>query len=93
VDLLLSQVKNSIRDLLEAKGIRARVLDKVNARGEVVIAAIVSRSSLGAMTARDAELIQRVRQRGQLTRDELDEITDVETLKAIVLEMLKRDAP
>jgi hypothetical protein len=43
------------------------------------------------MTARDAELIQRVRERGQLTRDELDEITDVETLKAIVLEMLKRD--
>ena len=43
VDLLISQLKLAIRDLLEKKGIRARVLDKVNAQGERVIGIILSR--------------------------------------------------
>lgn len=40
VDLLLIQLKAAIRRLLEEKGIRARVLDKVNRYGEVVIGII-----------------------------------------------------
>jgi hypothetical protein len=43
VDLLINQLKIAIRDLLEKKGIRARVLDKVNARGEIVIGVIIEK--------------------------------------------------
>lgn len=43
MDLLISQLKLAIRDLLEKKGIRARVLDKVNAQGERVIGIILAR--------------------------------------------------
>jgi hypothetical protein len=41
VDLLLQQLKAAIRALLEAKGIRARILDKVNRYGETVIGIII----------------------------------------------------
>jgi hypothetical protein len=43
VDLLIQQLKLAIRDLLEKKGIRARVLDKINAQGERVIGIILAR--------------------------------------------------
>jgi hypothetical protein len=43
VDLLVVQLKAAIRRLLETKGVRARVLDKVNRYGEVVIGIIIER--------------------------------------------------
>lgn len=43
MDLLISQLKLAIRDLLEKKGVRARVLDKINAQGERVIGIILAR--------------------------------------------------
>jgi hypothetical protein len=43
VDLLVSQLKAAIRALLEAKRIRARVLDKINRHGEIVIGIILDR--------------------------------------------------
>lgn len=43
MDLLVIQLKASIRRILETKGVRARVLDKVNRYGEVVIGVILER--------------------------------------------------
>jgi hypothetical protein len=43
VDLLVVQLKAAIRRLLDNKGVRARVLDKVNRYGEVVIGVIIER--------------------------------------------------
>jgi len=43
VDLLVVQLKTAIRRLLETKGVRGRVLDKVNRYGEVVIGVILER--------------------------------------------------
>jgi hypothetical protein len=43
VDLLVTQLKAAIRRILETKGVRARVLDKVNRYGEVVIGVILER--------------------------------------------------
>jgi hypothetical protein len=43
MDLLINQLKLAIRDLLERKGIRARVLDKTNSQGERVIGIILSK--------------------------------------------------
>lgn len=43
MDLLVVQLKSAIRRLLEAKGVRARVLDKVNRYGEVVIGVILEK--------------------------------------------------
>jgi hypothetical protein len=51
MDLLVGQLKNAIRRLLEEKGIRARVLEKVNRYGEVVIGVILERPG-GGMDAR-----------------------------------------
>ncbi len=45
MDLLVSQLKNAIRRVLDAKGVRARVLDKVNRYGEVVIGVILERAA------------------------------------------------
>lgn len=45
VDLLIVQLKASIRRLLDTKGVRGRVLDKVNRYGEVVIGVILERPS------------------------------------------------
>jgi hypothetical protein len=43
VDLLVVQLKAAIRRLLDTKGVRARVLDKVNRYGEVVIGVIIEK--------------------------------------------------
>jgi len=43
MDLLVVQLKAAIRRLLDAKGIRARVLEKVNRYGEVVIGIILEK--------------------------------------------------
>jgi len=43
VDLLVVQLKAAIRRLLDGKGVRARVLDKVNRYGEVVIGVILEK--------------------------------------------------
>lgn len=43
MDLLIVQLKAAIRRLLESKGVRARVLDKVNRYGEVVIGVILEK--------------------------------------------------
>jgi hypothetical protein len=43
VDLLVVQLKAAIRRLLDTKGVRARVLDKVNRYGEVVIGVILEK--------------------------------------------------
>lgn len=43
MDLLVVQLKAAIRRLLDAKGVRARVLDKVNRYGEVVIGIILEK--------------------------------------------------
>jgi hypothetical protein len=43
VDLLVVQLKAAIRKLLDAKGVRARVLDKVNRYGEIVIGVILEK--------------------------------------------------
>lgn len=43
MDLLVMQLKAAIRRLLEDKGVRARVVDKVNRYGEVVIGVILER--------------------------------------------------
>lgn len=43
MDLLVVQLKAAIRRVLDAKGIRARVLDKVNRYGEVVIGVILEK--------------------------------------------------
>lgn len=42
MDLLVSQLKTAIRRLLDTKGIRARVVDKMNRHGEVVIGVILA---------------------------------------------------
>lgn len=64
MDLLVVQLKAAIRRLLETKGVRARVLDKVNRYGEVVIGVIIERpvtaSATGtapATTRADAETV------------------------------------
>lgn len=43
MDLLIVQLKAAIRRMLDAKGVRARVLDKVNRYGEVVIGVILEK--------------------------------------------------
>lgn len=43
MDLLVIQLKAAIRRVLDTKGVRARVLDKVNRYGEVVIGVILER--------------------------------------------------
>lgn len=45
MDLLVIQLKAAIRRLLDSKGVRARVLDKVNRYGEVVIGVILEKPS------------------------------------------------
>ena len=43
MDLLVVQLKAAIRRLLKDKGVRGRVLDKMNRYGEVVIGVILER--------------------------------------------------
>lgn len=47
MDLLVVQLKSALRRLLDAKGVRARVLDKVNRYGEVVIGVILEKPEGG----------------------------------------------
>ena len=51
MNLLISQLKAGIQRLLESKGIRARVLDKVNRYGEVVIGIILEKPETEVRTA------------------------------------------
>lgn len=55
MDLLVVQLKAAIRRLLEDKGVRARVLDKMNRHGEVVIGVILERDSSGREEERGAD--------------------------------------
>ena len=42
MNLLINALKGELKDLAKAKGLdQARVLDKVNARGELVVAIII----------------------------------------------------
>lgn len=47
MELLVNQLKIALRELLERKGIRARVLDKTNANGERVIGIIIAKDQNG----------------------------------------------
>ncbi len=42
MDLKTSQLKNKIYDLLKESGINGSVVDKINARGELVIAVVLN---------------------------------------------------
>jgi hypothetical protein len=53
VNLLVNQLKLAIRELLERKGVKARVLDKVNGRGEIVIGVILEAPQDGPGLTRD----------------------------------------
>lgn len=55
MDLLVVQLKAAIRRLLDGKGVRARVLDKVNRYGEVVIGVILERPTARTPQALTAE--------------------------------------
>ena len=55
MDLLIVQLKAAIRRLLETKGVRGRVLDKVNRYGEVVIGVILERPGPGGAPPRAPE--------------------------------------
>ena len=50
MDLLVVQLKAAIRRLLDTKGVRGRVLDKVNRYGEIVIGVILERATPTAGT-------------------------------------------
>ena len=54
MDLLVVQLKAAIRRLLHHKGVRGRVLDKVNRYGEIVIGVILERASPGTPADRSA---------------------------------------
>ena len=54
MDILVVQLKAAIRRLLDTKGVRGRVLDKVNRYGEIVIGVILERASPGTPTDRSA---------------------------------------
>lgn len=45
MDLIVVQLKAAIRRLLDNKGVRGRVLDKVNRYGETVIGVILERAT------------------------------------------------
>ncbi len=49
MDLLVVQLKAAIRRLLDEKGVRARVLDKMNRYGEIVIGVVLERAPPGKM--------------------------------------------
>lgn len=54
MDLLIGQLKNAIRRLLDQKGVRARVLDKVNRYGEIVIGIIIEKPGAEANETNDS---------------------------------------
>ena len=55
MDLLVVQLKAAIRRLLDSKGVRARVLDKVNRYGEVVIGVIIEKPTPPRMPRPESE--------------------------------------
>lgn len=55
MDLLVVQLKAAIRRLLDTKGVRGRVLDKVNRYGEIVIGVILERPAPPPHVALPAE--------------------------------------
>ena len=55
MDLLIVQLKAAIRRLLESKGVRARVLDKVNRYGEVVIGVILEKPAVEIRSGDNSE--------------------------------------
>ena len=59
MDLLVVQLKAAIRRLLESKGVRARVLDKVNRYGEVVIGVILEKPVPPAHPALPSAAVER----------------------------------
>ena len=64
MNLLINALKAQIADLARAKGVaRPRVLDKVNARGEVVIALILPSESAEPDVRPSREEIKRARER------------------------------
>ncbi len=53
MNLLVNTLKHALSDLAKAKGLEtARVLDKVNARGELVVAIIIPPSRPGEWSGR-----------------------------------------
>ena len=69
MDLLVVQLKAAIRRLLDTKGVRGRVLDKVNRYGEVVIGVILERPA----PPPTLPVTPSVRDRAPHERGELDE--------------------
>jgi hypothetical protein len=64
MNLLVNALKAQIAELARAKGVaRPRVLDKVNARGEVVIALILPSESAAPDVRPSREEIKRARER------------------------------
>ena len=64
MNLLVTSLKAQIEDLARAKGVaRPRVLDKVNARGEIVIALILPGDLGGPDTASAREERKKARER------------------------------
>jgi hypothetical protein len=55
MNLLVGQLKAAIRRLLDEKGVRGRVLDKVNRYGEVVIGIILEKPKEKISIERDPE--------------------------------------
>jgi hypothetical protein len=64
MNLLVNALKAQIAELARAKGVaRPRVLDKVNARGEVVIALILPNEAAEPEVRPSREEIKRARER------------------------------
>lgn len=61
MDLLVIQLKAAIRRLLDSKGVRGRVLDKVNRYGEVVIGVILEQPPASGVAPRDDDYATSVR--------------------------------
>lgn len=55
MDLLVVQLKAAIRRLLDEKGVRARVLDKMNCYGEVVIGVILEKPPAATKPPQDED--------------------------------------
>ncbi len=53
MNLLVNQLKLAIRELLDRKGVRARVVDKMNRKGEIVIGVILEEPEAGPGLSRE----------------------------------------
>ncbi len=64
MNLLVNALKSQIAELARAKGVsRPRVLDKVNARGEIVIALILPNEASGPEVRPSRDELKRARER------------------------------